>query len=44
MKMRVARMKWGENAAVIKIDVKKFFYNEGYDGEISVSGFGGAFE
>ena len=25
--MRVARMKWGENAAVIKIDVKKFFYS-----------------
>lgn len=25
--MRVARMKWGEDAAVIKIDVKKFFYS-----------------
>lgn len=25
--MRVARMKWGENAAVIKIDVRKFFYS-----------------
>lgn len=25
--MRVARMKWGDNAAVIKIDVKKFFYS-----------------
>lgn len=24
--MRVARMKWGDEAAVIKIDVKKFFY------------------
>ena len=25
--MRVARMKWGDEAAVIKIDVKKFFYS-----------------
>ena len=25
--MRVAWMKWGEDAAVIKIDVKKFFYS-----------------
>ena len=24
--MRVARMKWGDDAAVIKIDVRKFFY------------------
>ena len=25
--MRVARMKWGEDAAVIKLDVKKYFYS-----------------
>ena len=25
--MRVARMKWGDETAVIKIDVKKFFYS-----------------
>lgn len=25
--MRAARMKWGEDAAVIKIDVRKFFYS-----------------
>ena len=25
--MRVARMKWGDDAAVIKIDAKKFFYS-----------------
>jgi len=25
--MRVARMKWGDNAAIIKIDARKFFYS-----------------
>ena len=25
--MRVARMKWGDEATVIKIDVRKFFYS-----------------